>query len=108
MTLVLRSLLDEDDYSWVIAKFIAEFLLETLFEDSLYPDIKPFLESICNSTFAFNTRLLKCSWLAPAEFYRKMLQWSMIKWAENVEIERKAKKATQVALIVQARYHLRW
>ncbi|MEB3281820.1 MAG: hypothetical protein VKK42_23145 [Lyngbya sp.] len=103
MTLALRSLLDEDDYSWAIAKFIAKFLLESLPEDSLDPDIQPFLESICNSTFSFNTRLLKCSWPAPAEFYRKTLQWSMIEWAENAEIERKAKKATQVELIVQGR-----
>ena len=86
-----------DIYDWKnteIARFAARFLLETLPDDPIDTETKPFLESIRDGSRFPQGYVSWCRWPHSPEFYRKTLNWQMVGWAEDAQCERRAEENT--------------
>lgn len=80
------------DRQYPIATFIARFLLETLPENPLDPDLKDFLLAIEGYNYFKPPRALQSEWPAPSDFYGWQGNWEMAATALDAEMNRRADK----------------
>ncbi|MDY6941354.1 MAG: hypothetical protein SWY16_27320 [Cyanobacteriota bacterium] len=76
------------------ARIIARWLLETLPDDPIDPETRPFLESIRDGSQIPRSYASWCRWPQKSEFYRCHLNWQMVGFAEDAEADRRAEENT--------------